>query len=222
MSVRETLLARRAVRSFAPAPVERDVIRELLETAARAPSGGNLQPWKVHVLTGDSLLALKREAENNFSFDAPREKPEHHVYPPDLGDPYRARRRDLGEQMYKVLGVRKDDREGKIGQLKRNFEFFGAPVGLFFVLDKNMEPIQWTDLGFFIQSICLLATEMGLGTCPQGFWVTLPETVRDIVGLEDHEMVVCGMALGYVDETADINHFRSERAKLDEIVRFHD
>jgi nitroreductase len=222
MSVKEALLARRAIRSFAPTPVERDVVEDLLETAARAPSGGNLQPWKVHVLTGDSLLTLKREAENNFSFDAPGEKPEHLVYPPNLEDPYRSRRRDLGEQMYQVLGVPRNDREGKLEQLKRNFEFFGAPVGLFFVLDKDMEPIQWTDLGFFIQSICLLATEMGLGTCPQGFWATMPETVRHVIGLEDHEIVVCGMALGYINETADINRFRSERAILGEIALFHD
>jgi nitroreductase len=221
MDVWETIRSRRTVRAFRPDPLSRDEIEDLLRVAARAPSGGNVQPWKVHVVTGEARARLVAAACASFDVDPGGEGPEHAVYPDPLEEPYHARRRRVGVQLYEILDVPREDRAGKLRQFRRNLAFFDAPVGMLFAVDRVMVPIQWTDLGMFIQTLVIAAAARGLGTCPQGMWSLFPRTTREVLGLPEGEIVVCGMALGHADEDAPVNALVSERADLAEFATFH-
>jgi len=222
MDVSTAVAERRSIRAFRPDPIPPDVIGGILEKAQRAPSGGNIQAWAVHVLTGAALDGVITAVQARFDAGGDDEPREHLSYPEGLVDPYRTRRRVVGEQLYELIGVPRSDRPGKLRQLRKNFAFFGAPVGLIFTIKRQMEPIQWTDLGIYIQTILLLATEQGLGSCAQGAWSFYPQTLKRVLGLPDDEIVVCGMALGHADESAPINALISERATLEETVTFHE
>lgn len=206
MDVATAVERRISVRSFKPDPVSEHQVLALLKKAARAPSGGNLQPWRVHGLTGASLAQLRARAMANPL----GEPPEYQVYPSALWDPYRRRRSECGEDLYATIGIPRDDRPGRLRQLSRNALLFDAPVGLFFCLDRRLGPPQWADLGMFIQTIMLLATEDGLATCAQEFWSRYPKTLAALLDLPAEEMVFCGMALGYADEHP-INTLRTRR-----------
>ncbi|WP_334127924.1 nitroreductase [Sneathiella sp.] len=220
MKVSHAIKSRMTVRQFLDRPVPLETIREILEIAKRAPSGGNLQPWKVHVLTGEPLQALVREVEAKL-MKGEAETPEYNVYPPDLVEPYRTRRRVVGEALYELIGVPRSDRPGKLRQLARNFRFFDAPVGLFFVLHRQMEIGQYADVGMFMQNIMLLAQEYGLDTCPQEAWARWPETLKKHLSLSDDEIMFCGMALGYRDPDAIINRLVTEREDFENFVTLH-
>ena len=206
MNVREAVERRISIRSFKPDPLSRQQVVDLIEKAGRTPSGGNLQPWRVYVLTGTPLNELRaRVASNPFG-----EPPEYQVYPNSLWEPYRRRRFECGEDLYATIGIPREDRAGRLQQLARNGLLFGAPVGVFFCLERRLGPPQWADLGMFIQTVMLLATEEGLATCAQEYWSRYPKTLAELLGLPDEEMVFCGMALGYADEHA-INTLRTRR-----------
>lgn len=211
MDVSEAVERRTSVRAFTDQPVAREVVADILARAARAPSGGNLQPWRVYALAGSPLAALKAAVAANPM----GEKMEYNVYPPDLWDPFRTRRFENGEQLYASIGVPRDDRAGRLRWFARNAEFFGAPVGLFFCLDRKLGPPQWSDVGMYMQTVMLLATERGLATCAQEFWARYPQTVASHVGLPDDHMVFSGMALGYADESHPINGWRSTRDPIE-------
>jgi nitroreductase len=206
MDVAEAVRTRMSVRAFKPDPVPGDLVRALLEAAALAPSGGNLQPWRVHALAGAPLAEFKA-----LVAATPMEEPEYEVYPPNLWDPLRTRRYVCGEDLYASIGIGREDRPGRFRQLARNLEFFGAPVGLFFSLDRKVGPPQWSDVGMYMQTFMLLAAEQGLATCAQEFWARYPTTVAKFVGLPDDHMLFSGMALGYADATAPINGWRTRR-----------
>jgi len=211
MNVSEAVARRISVRAFKSDPVPGAVVREILEAAARAPSGGNLQPWRVHALTGAPLQALKdKVAANPFG-----ETPEYDVYPPNLWEPFRTRRFECGEDLYATIGIPREDKAARLRQLARNGELFGAPVGLFFSLDRKVGPPQWSDVGMFMQTVMLLATERGLATCAQEYWARYPQTLAESLGLPDDHMIFSGMALGYADETAPINTLRTRRDSFD-------
>lgn len=178
----------------------------LLEKAARAPSGGNLQPWRVYALAGAPLEELRARAVANPL----GEPPEYQVYPGSLWDPYRRRRFECGEDLYATIGIPREDRAGRLAQLARNALLFGAPVGLFFCIDRRLGPPQWADLGIFMQTVMLLAVEDGLSTCAQEFWSRYPKTLAELLGLPPEEMVFSGMALGYSDEHP-VNALRTRR-----------
>ncbi|MCR9213865.1 MAG: nitroreductase [Proteobacteria bacterium] len=220
MKVSEAISSRMTVRQFLDRPVPKDLIVEILEAAKRAPSGGNLQPWTVHVLTGDPLKALIDDIDVKLKAGV-IEEPEYNVYPPDLVDPYRSRRRVLGQALYDLIGVPREDLPGKLKQLSRNFRFFDAPVGLFFVLHRQMEIGQYADVGMFMENIMLLAREHGLDTCPQEAWARWPQTLKEHLSLKDEEMLFCGMAIGYRDEDAVINRLVSEREEFEKFVTLH-
>ncbi len=220
MKVSEAIASRMTVRQFLDKPVPKNLIIEILEAAKRAPSGGNLQPWNVHVLIGDPLQALVKDIEGKLKAGVV-EEPEYNVYPPDLVDPYRTRRRVVGQALYDLIGVPREDLPGKLKQLSRNFRFFDAPVGLFFVLHRQMEIGQYADVGMFMENIMLLAREHGLDTCPQEAWARWPRTLKEHLSLGDEEILFCGMALGYRDETAVINQLVSEREEFDNFVTLH-
>lgn len=219
MTVTETLQRRISVRAFQDKPVPENLLREILDVARRAPSGGNLQPWKVIAVAGAAQQAVVHLAKN-YPGLFPAEDGGRPVYPPNLWEPYRSRRYKIGEDLYALLGIPREDKPARLRQLARNFEFFGAPVGLFFVIDERMGHGQWAHLGMFMQSVALVATERGLGSCFQEFWGTLRQTLKNHFQLAEHEMVYCGMALGYADESAPVNRLRSERAAVDEFASF--
>ncbi|MEX1035794.1 MAG: nitroreductase [Sneathiella sp.] len=220
MKVSDAIKSRMTVRQFLDKPVPEATIREILEIAKRAPSGGNLQPWTVHVLTGEPLNALVRDVEEKQN-SGMTEEPEYNVYPPELIEPYRTRRRVVGQALYDLIGVPRSDTPGKLKQLARNYRFFDAPVGLFFVLHRQMEIGQYADVGMFMQNIMLLAREYGLDTCPQEAWARWPQTLKAHLSLGDDEILFCGMALGYKDEAAVINELVSEREAFENFVTLH-
>ncbi|MDQ0466484.1 nitroreductase [Caulobacter ginsengisoli] len=207
MDVSQAIAARYSTRAFKPDPVPGEVVREILVAASQAPSGGNLQPWRVTALTGEPLAALKATVAANLG----GEEPEYDVYPRDLWDPFRTRRYQCGEDLYASIDIPREDKPGRIRQLMRNTEFFGAPVGIFFCLDRKLGPPQWADLGMYMQNVMLLAVERGLDTCAQEFWARYPRTVARAIDLPDDHMLFSGMALGYADTSAPINNWRTRR-----------
>ena len=219
MTVTTALKQRISVRAFLPQPVPESLVREVLEIARWSPSGGNLQPWKVIALGGAARDAVVQLAKN-YPGMMPAEEGDKPVYPANLWEPYRSRRYKIGEDMYALLGIPREDKTARLKQVARNFEFFGAPCALFFVIDERMGHGQWAHLGMFMQSVALAAHERGLGSCFQEFWGTLRKSLKAHFQLGEHEMVYCGMALGYADPAAPVNRLRSERAPLDEIARF--
>ena len=221
-TVSDAICSRHSCRAFTREPVDLHVVRELLEIGRYAPSGGNLQPWIVHVLTGPSLVRFRSFLRPKLAAAPMGGNTEYPIYPPDLGEPYRSRRRVCGEGLYQLVGVARDDRAGKLRQFAGNYDFFGAPVGMFFYVDRCMGSAQWSDLGMFIQSIMLLARERGLATCPQEAWAVWHAEVGEFLGVPANLMLFCGLALGHADAQAPVNRLRTERAALDEFVTFHD
>ena len=220
MSVSEALLKRRSVRGFLDRPVPAEAIRRLVAAAARAPSGGNLQPWLIYVLSGPPLATLKSEMERRTA-ELPRgETAEYHIYPPDLHDPYNARRFQIGEALYSAIGIPREDKAARRQQFNRNYRFFGAPVGLFCFIDRRMGPPQWSDLGMYLQSLMLLAVDQGLATCAQECWSLYPKTVARFVSAPPEHMLFCGMAIGYEDTEVRANQLRSVRAPAEDFATF--
>jgi nitroreductase len=218
MQVREAIATRRTNRAFLPDPVPLETLKEILAQAARAPSGGNLQPWKVHLLIGAARDELVRRVAEKRKETPMGEAPEYHIYPPQLSEPYRTRRFRIGEAMYAALGIPREDKASRLKFFARNWEFFGAPVGLIFTIDRQMQQGQWADLGMFMQNIMLLAREHGLHSCPQEAWAVWHSLIRDYLKVPENEMIFCGMGIGYADENAPVTSLVSERASLEEYV----
>ena len=207
MDVTKAVAQRSSVRAFKTDVPSKTMVQGILEAAARAPSGGNLQPWRVYALTGEPLANLKAQVEANPM----GEPPEYEVYPANLWDPFRTRRFQNGEELYASIKLGREDKPARLRQLARNGELFGAPVGLFFCLDRKLGPPQWSDLGMYMQTVMLLAVEQGLDTCAQEYWARYPQTLAKALDLPEDHMVFSGMALGWRDPEAPINGWRSAR-----------
>lgn len=223
MNVTQALHARISVRDFLPKPVPGDLIREVLRTASRAPSGGNVQPWHVDVLGGarlDEFKALMRERMAEREAGGATETPEYSVYPKELVAPYRDYRFQLGEDMYATMGIGRDNKPGRLAWFARNFQFFGAPLALFCSMDRRMGPPQWSDLGMFLQSVMLLLQEAGVDSCPQECWSSYPQTVGQFIGLPPERLLFCGMAIGYRNPEHPVNTLVAKRAPLEAFARF--
>jgi len=219
VTVTDALRRRVSIRRFLARPVSGPLVVELLDAARWSPSGGNLQPWKVIAVAGaerDAVTALARDAQARAA--GATEEGTDPVYPANLWEPYRSRRYKVGEDMYALLGIPREDRAGRLAHVARNFEFFGAPVGLFFVIDRRMGRGQWAHLGMFMQSLALVAVERGLGTCMQEFWGTLRDTLHRHFALSADDMIYCGMSLGYPDPEAAVNRLRSDRVPVAEFA----
>lgn len=211
-------MQRRSIRAFTDTPVSNALLREILDVARYAPSGGNLQPWHVTVLNGEPMQRFLEVMATKVP-DAPMGGPgEYNVYPPDLKQPYRARRSRVGAMMYELIDVARDDRPGKLRHYARNYAFFDAPAAMFFSIDRSMEVGQWSDLGMFIQSIMLLAESRGLATCAQESWSSWYEVVQSFCDIPPEQMLFCGLAIGYADSDAAINALRTERAEVDDFT----
>jgi nitroreductase len=215
MNVTDAVAARRSVRGFLDRPVDPGLLREIAVKAARAPSGGNLQPWHIDIVTGESLAAI-RDAVQAKLVRGEKEAHAYAVYPPELDMPYEGRRAAVGEEMYGHIGIPRDDRPARRAWFARNFAFFGAPAGLFCTVGRTMGRPQWSDLGMYLQSFMLLGVEAGLATCAQECWAMFPETVTGLLGTPPERMLFCGMAIGYEDTTEPANRLRSERADAGE------
>jgi nitroreductase len=219
-SLNEIVATRRSVRAYTGEPVAKELVVDILERARQSPSGGNVQPWHVHVLTNDPLKEFIQQAQATVATHPKGDGAEFSVYPQGLKEPYRSRRYKCGEDLYATIDIARDNKMGRLMQLAQNFTFFGAPVGLFFTIDRQMGRPQWAHLGMFIQTVMLLAEERGLGTCAQEAWSMFPKLVGSYLDLPAHMMLYCGMALGYPDKEHPINSLRTDRADLSELAQF--
>jgi len=215
MNVSEAVEQRISIRAFKPDPVPGDLIRDILGRALRAPSGGNLQPWRIYGLAGEELVRFKALIAQKQATNPAAEPTQYPIYPDNLWDPYRTRRFECGEDLYASIDVARDNKLGRLMQMAKNYEFFGAPVGLFFCIDRNLGSAQWSDMGMLMQTVMLLAKERGLDTCAQEAWARWGATIAEFLDLPPEMMMFSGMALGYRDETAPINGWRTRRDGLE-------
>lgn len=218
--VDEAINSRKSVRAFLPTPVDEQTIRDILEIAARAPSGTNMQPWKVYVVTGAKKRAVTDAVLNSGIRAEKIAWDEYKYYPDQFFEPYLSRRRAVGFALYSLLGIGKREVERMRAQHDRNFTFFDAPVGMIFTIDRRLNKGSWIDHGMFLQSIMVAARGRGLHTCPQAAFAPYHRQIRPVLDIPEEEIIVCGMALGHEDETKPENSLRSERAPLEEFVSF--
>ena len=216
MKVSEAVASRKSIREFLKTPVKNSLIKDLLSKSARAANGGNLQPWQIFVINNESMTAfLKHQSE----WTEP-ETPAYDIYPSGLKVPYRTSRYELGEQMYNLLNISREDKEARFMQVLKNFEFFGAPAAIFCFVDRQMGPPQWSDLGMFLQTFMLLGQEVGIDTCAQEAWSMKQESVSNFFKVDDETMLFCGMAIGYKDPDAIVNKLNSERRPVEQWATF--
>ena len=221
-AVDAAITTRRSLRAFLPTPVPRASIEAILSVAARAPSGTNTQPWKVYVLTGEAKTSLSRKIQAAFNDPAEREKhsEEYAYYPTEWKSPFIDRRRKVGWDLYGLLDIAKTDKARMHAQHGRNYDFFDAPVGLMFTIDRVMRQGSWLDYGMFLQSIMVAARGRGLDTCPQAAFMQFHRIISAHIGAPDNEQVVCGMSLGFADSAAVENTLVTEREPVSAFARF--
>ncbi len=218
------ITSRRSVRAFLPTPVAREDIEKILEVAARAPSGTNVQPWKVYVLTGGTKQQLTDSILHVFNdpVQAAQHTEEYPYYPLQWVSPYIERRRKLGWDLYGLLGLARENKAGIHAQHGRNFGFFDAPVGLIFTIDRILQQGSWLDYGMFLENIMVAARGRGLDTCAQAAFTQFHRIIREVAGMPEHEMVICGMALGYADPARIENTLQTEREAVSRFATFLD
>lgn len=215
MNVTDAVRARRSIRAFLPTPVSDDLIRQVLATACRAPSGGNVQPWRIAVLNGESMQRFRE-----FIVTRKPGALAYEIYPKNLGEPYRSSRFKVGEDMYALIGIDRENKAGRLAQFAKNLDFFGAPAAIFCFLDEQMGPPQWSDCGMFLQTFMLLVQEAGLGSCAQEAWAVHQDAVREFTGTPDNLRLFCGVAFGHPDWEHPINGLVSDREPLDVVATF--
>ena len=221
-SVTAAVNSRRSLRAFKPDAVARETLEDIVRSAARAPSGTNMQPWFTYVLTGDTLAAVCEATCAAYDTAPQDHKGEVRYYPEKWFDPYLARRRQVGWALYGLLGIEKGDRERMRLQHRRNFTFFDAPVGMLFTIHRDLATGSWLDYGMYLQNVMLLAREAGLHTCPQAAWADYHQVLRDVLPISSDEVIVCGMAVGYADAAAIENTLVTERVDNVDNTRFLD
>ena len=219
-SVTDALMTRITCRAFLDKPVPAEVLKQMFETARRTPSGGNLQPWRIHVMQGAALKAFTDEAVGRMQAGE-QEGETFAAYPSPLWEPQRTWRYKLGEDMYGLLDIPRENKLGRLMWLAQNAQFFGAPVGIIITGNTKLEMPQHLDVGIYCQTLMLLAREAGLHTAPQGWWRRHPETVNKYLNVPEDEQVLVGMALGYGNPEAKVNDLWADRAELDELVHFY-
>ena len=221
-AVDAAITTRRSLRAFLPTPVPRSSIEEILAVASRSPSGTNTQPWKVYVLTGEAKTCLSRKIQAAFNDPAEREKhtEEYAYYPTEWKSPFIDRRRKVGWDLYGLLDIAKTDKARMHAQHARNYDFFDAPVGLMFTIDRVMRQGSWLDYGMFLQSIMVAARGRGLDTCPQAAFMQFHRIISEHIGAPENEQIVCGMSLGFADPSAVENTLVTGREPVSTFTRF--
>ena len=216
MDVTEAVDSRKSIRAFLDKAVDDSLIKELLEKSSRAASGGNLQPWKIYVINGETMNSFHKFQSE---WTEP-ETPAYAIYPENLKEPYKTSRYEVADDMYSLLGIEREDKEARFKQVLKNYEFFGAPTAFFCFVDRQMGRPQWSDLGMFLQTFMLLAKEAGLDTCPQEAWAMKQESVTTFVEAPEELMLFCGMAIGYQDESEKVNELRTSRRPIEDWTVF--
>ena len=219
ISVTDAIMARNSVRAFLPDAVDMGVVRDILAKASRAATGCNFQPWRIHVVSGASRDALVQSVMDKV-MSGQQEAPEYPIQPDPMWPEIAARYGKLGADMFGLMDIARDDKAARAAATARNFEFFGAPVGLFFSIDTRFGPAQWADCGMLMQNVMLLAVEAGLATCPQESWAMFAPTVKAFLGLDDGHILWSGMALGHPDPAAKVNSLRTDREAVDDFATF--
>lgn len=220
MNVEEAILSRKSVRRFLSTPVPEETVRHILEISARAPSGNNIQPWKVYAVTGETRFHLCAEILRAAETEPDQHVPEFGYYPTEWHEPYLSRRRKLGFELYSLLGIARDDQTARQRQMNRNLVFFDAPVGLLVTMDRRLNTGSFVDMGMFVQNILLAARGQGLHTCAQAAFTPYHDIIRKHLPLTGNEMLICGIALGYEAAAAPENRLATERIPVDEFARF--
>ena len=221
ISVDEAITGRRSVRAFLPDPVSRETIEHILSVASRAPSGTNTQPWQVHVLFSEARQQLTDAVVDAFKNEQGQPDHERLYYMTEWREPYISRRRKVGWDMYGLVGITKDNREGMIEQTARNYKFFDAPVGLIFTIDQDMHWGSWLDIGMFLENVMLAARGQGLETCPQAAFANYHKVVRKVLDIPDSQAIVCGMSIGKEDTSSVINELVTVREPVETFTTFH-
>jgi nitroreductase len=219
VSIKEAIHTRHSIRRFLPTLVAADTVREILDMASRAPSGTNVQPWKVYALAGPEKEALGRAITEKYLASG-FEKTDFDYYPKEWVEPWLSRRRKVGADLYALLGIVKGDKERMTAQWLRNYRFFDAPVGLIFTIDRIFGSGMLLDYGMFLENLMLAARAFGLDTCPQAAFSDFQNTIRQVLGFPENERVICGMALGYADPEAPENQLLTERVSAREFTDF--
>ena len=216
--VDHAITSRRSIRRFLPTPVPRAVIAEILDAAARAPSGTNMQPWRGYVVTGAARDALCAAVQAVFDAEEPGHRHEVQYYPDEFFEPYLSRRRKVGWELYGLLGIARGQAGKMRAQHRRNFQFFDAPVGMIFTVHRGLATGSWLDYGMFLENVMVAARARGLDTCAQAAWTHYHKVVRGVLGLVAEEVVVCGMALGWADPDAAENGLTTERTGSEQFM----
>ncbi|MEN9360303.1 MAG: hypothetical protein RL095_1838 [Verrucomicrobiota bacterium] len=219
MTITEALRMRSSIRAFLPRAVEDTSLKAILAAAAHSPSGGNLQPWEVAVVRGEAKLALQERILAAFSAGG-KPVPEYAYYPRTWREPFKLRRLECGKQLYDSLGIVRDDKAGQRAQWGANFRAFDAPVLLLFLIPGQMEKGAFVDMGIFLQSLMLAALDHGLSTCPQAAFTEYGPLIKEHLGYPADHVLIAGMALGYADDSAPVNHYRTPRAPVSSFTRF--
>ncbi|HEX7853534.1 MAG TPA: nitroreductase [Sphingobium sp.] len=220
LSALDAVTGRRSVRRFLPTPVGEDIVRVLLAAASRAPSGTNIQPWLVHVVTGAAKERLSAAAR--AAAEADRFSMEYPYLPEKMKEPYLSRRRKVGFDLFARYGIDRHDMPARKAAMLRNYDFFGAPVGLFFTMERDMALGAWLDCGMFMQNVMIAARGLGLETCPQQAWCDIGAVVHQELDIPDEHILLSGMALGHVDPAAPENGLVSDREPVDAFTSWHD
>jgi len=219
-SVDEAIATRRSIRRFLPTPVPAETVEAILDVSARAPSGTNMQPWRGYALTGAPKDRLITAVQAAFDAQEPGHAQEVQYYPDEFFEPFLSRRRAVGWELYGLLGIAKGQAKKMQAQHRRNFQFFDAPVGLIFTIDRRLATGSWLDYGMFLENVMIAARGRGLDTCAQAAWTHFHKAIRPVLGLAEEEVVVCGMALGYADPDAPENTLATVREPARIFMRF--
>jgi nitroreductase len=220
MDALEALQKRKSVRAYLDTPVSKEIIERILQAAKCAPSGVNMQPFHVCVVSGVKKHVIETRVLDAFE-SGKKEQMDYEYYPQVWREPYKSRRKETGLLLYKTLGISREDKAGQMRQWKANYRAFDAPVVLYFFLDASLEKGSFLDYGMFLQSIMLAATELGLATCAMASLAEFPSIVKEELGVTKEKVLLCGMALGYEDKNALVNSYRTGRVQLEEFVHFY-
>jgi len=218
----EIIAGRKSLRQFLDIPVERALVEDIMRVASRAPSGTNMQPWRVYVVAGEAKNSLSKDLLDAHYHHQDEHKSEYSYYPDAFTEPYKSRRRKVGIDMYGLLEINKGEVEKMKAQHGRNYQFFDAPVGMIFAIDNSLKIGSWLDYGMFLQNIMIAARARGLDTCPQAAFAKYHRIIRKHLNIDEDEIIVCGMALGFADMSAPVNQLKTERVCVSEFSRFYD
>jgi len=221
MKVSEAIVGRYSCRAYLDRAVSREVVEQILDTARWSPSGANIQPWQVAVVQGETKDLLSARFLAAVA-EGKKPSPDYRYYPGEWIEPYKSRRFQCGMALYEALQIQRDDKERRLRAWQDNYRFFGAPVALFFFVDRVMEQGAWLDLGMFIQNLMLAARERGLESCPQASTADYPDLVRELLEIPADKLLLCGLAMGYPDTDHPVNNYRTDREPVEQFTRWYD